>query len=685
MPKSERHVEWLDNYFKDNNVNGDLYLTSGEIADLCNDALDTKAFTKGPSPKNRKIMTDGVDAQIVGRHMQELKKKAAGKPRATRRTQSAIARMDRILKQRDGRLWAGDRMLLAMLNQTNPENIKNYAEEKARKEGKRAKSAGGQVLQDWEARKRLRVASNKYANKMWAEYNKSGKKDEYLQKLANGLISLETGEAIKGNSINHPGSSLNPANGYIESTSNGDGDDEAVDADAGQAIVDDDHLMGNGIGKESESQTGYNFAAHSVEYPDHIKGLPQSQMQVENGANNEELNLAGGNAENAGSQMGLEQISCNTNRHFIKHPVFYNAEIGVPNPRTNLSKYEASNIRAMTQDKRPMPAPTEPYRDNAHSSHIHMGFQPSPQIESSRHAGEPVRQRQNGRSRVITHEEQETRASHTGYQIHRRQCRYPDVRQMLPVSLPKKRKEPLVDEEVLGVRPSKRQCQPEGNLQSERQPEPEQQSPLKHQHNRLVIEESDIEESFEPSSNIRPNFSRTINSMIIEEPKDLQERDMRGLAASTVRSNHENVDQGREAGIWSIVAHPESGLQTAHVFCRESRQSGRLGRRSGDKPDDAIVIPEDCEEIETVEPSQGMGDRVSVDGRQPVKTDNKPDNLESVSSPKVHANIWSFQSRTRACEEPSKSPWQAFHHSDGISTAIYMRPTRRTFLGTTSQ
>ncbi|TGO54488.1 hypothetical protein BCON_0106g00050 [Botryotinia convoluta] len=673
MPKTQRHVEWLDNYFKDNNVNGDLGLTSGEIADICNNELDTKGWTKGPSPKNRRIMTDGVDAQIVGRHMQELKKKAAGKPRATRRTQSAIIRIDRVLTHRGRRLWTGDRMLLAMLNETNPENIKNYVEEKARQEAKRAKEAGGKVLQDWEARKRSRVASNKYANKMWAEYNKPGKKDEYLQKLANGLISLETGEAIKENSIKHPGSSLNPANGYRQSTSAGDGDDEAVNADASEAMVDEDYPMGNDIGNESDSQTGYDSVADSFEYPDHIKDLPQSQTQVENGVNNKKLNLADGNAENSGSQMGLEQNYCNANRH----PVFYNAEIGVPNPRRNLSEYEASEIRAMTQDKGPMLEYMQPYRDNTPSRHVHMSFQPSPQVQPSRYTGEPVRQRQNERSHVGTQEEQGLRASHVGYQVRENQSRYPDVPQILSTSLPKKRKESLFGG-VPDVRPSKRQCQPGRCLDSERQPEFAQHFQPEDRHDGLNVEVSDVEESLEPNLDVGTNLNRVIDSMIIEEPKELHERDMRVLAASTVRPrNHENVDQGREASFWSIVPHPKGGLWTEHVLSRESRESGRLGRRSGDKPNNAIVIPEDCEEIETVEPSQGTGHRIRVDARQPAKTDDKPGYLESVSSPKGYANIWYSQGRIRTCEQPSKSPWQASHHFDGIPAAISMQPTRR--------
>ncbi|TGO08636.1 hypothetical protein BTUL_0199g00060 [Botrytis tulipae] len=674
MPKPNRHVDWLNNYFKVKNVNGDLELTSGRIAELCNKELNTEAWTKGPSPKNRRIMTNGVDAQTVGRHMQELKKKKFGKPRATRRTQSAIDRIERVFAKRDGRLLIGDRMLLAKLNQTNPENIKNYIEEKARKEAKRAKQAGGQVLQDWEARRRSMVVSNKYANKMWAEYNKPGKKDEYLQKLENGLISLKTGEAIEGNPINHPESSLNPAIGYKLSTSDGEGDDEAIDADASEAIVDDDYSIGNDIGSESGSQTGYDSVADSPEYPDHIDDLPQSPTQVETGINNKKLNLAKGNAENSGSQMDFEQNHCNTNRH----PVFHNAEIGVPNPRTNLFEYAASNTRAMMQDKGPMTATMRPYRDNTTSRHMHMSFVPSPLVQPSRYIGEPMRQRQNERSHVGPREEQDMRACHVSYQVHENQHRYQDALQILSTAQLNKRKQPLLEQGVLDVRPLKRKCQPGEFFVPERQPEPQQHFPLEYPQNGLGVEESNVEESLEPSSDVGANQDRIIDSMIIEEPKELHERDMRVLAASTVRPrNHEDVDQGREADFWGIVAHPESGLRTEQVSSRQGRESVRLGRRSGDKPENVIVIPENCEEVETVEPGQGTGNRISIDARQPGKIDDKPGYLESASSPKGYANIWYSQGRIRTCEKPSKSPWQASHHFDGISTAISMRPARR--------
>ncbi|TGO20915.1 hypothetical protein BPAE_0256g00040 [Botrytis paeoniae] len=679
MPKTERHVEWLDNYFNDNNVNGDLDLTSGEIAAICNNELDTEAWTKGPSPKNRRIMTDGVDAQIVGRHMQELKKKAAGKPRATRRTQTAINRIDSVLAQRGRHLWIGDRMLLAMLNQTNPENIKNYVEEKARQEGKRAKEAGGQAFQDWEARKRSRVASNKYANKMWAEYNKPGKKDEYLQKLVNGLISLETGEAIKGNSINHPGSSLNPANGYKKSTSDGDGDDKAVDADASEAIVDDDdYPMGNDIGNESESQTGYKSVADSLEYPDHINDLPQSQTQIEDGDSRKQLDLTHGNIRNAKSQINSDRSYQNAGSHPDAHPVSYNTELNVSNARTNRSEYEASNIQTMIQNNGAMMESVQPRSDDVHSTNMYMGFRPSPQVHSSRYTSEPVRQRQNERSHVVTHEEQDTRASHVGYQVHGNQSRYPDVPQMLPDSLLKRRKEPLVDEELLDVRPSKRQCQPRELFEPERQFEPKQHFPPEHQYNGLHVEESDVEESLEPNLDVETNLNRVVDSMIAEEPKELHERDMRLLAATTVRPrNHRNVDQGREVGFWGIVAHPEGGLRTEHVLSRGSQERGHLGRRSGDKFGNSIIIPEDCEEAGNIEPSQGTSNRISIVGRQSAKKEEQSGHLESVSSPKGYDNIWYSQGRIRTCEEPSKSPWQASHHFDGISTAISMQPTRR--------
>ncbi|KAK6615256.1 hypothetical protein H4I95_00408 [Botrytis cinerea] len=682
MPKSEKHADWLDNYYKNYNVDGILPLKSGEIAEVCNSELDTKACTKGPSPKNRRIMTNGVDAQIVGRHMQELRKKAAGKPRSTRRIQTAKNRIDRVLEKRDGRLWTGDRMLLAMLNKTSPANIKNYVEEKNRQKKRRAWKAGGQVFQDWKAWKSSMPSSNKYANKMWAAYNETGKTDEYLQKLASGLISLETGKTIEGNSIEHPGSSLNPANGYIESASDGDGDEEAVDADANEAIVDDDddddYPMGNDIENDFEFQTGCDLIVDSFEYSDHIIDLPQSQVQVENGVNPKKLNLADGNFKNAGWQMGFQQNHGNADRNSGERPVSYKAEIGGPNSRTKLSEYEAFDTRPMTQDKGPMLASMQPYSNNAHSRNMYMGFEPNPWVQSSKYTGEPMRQRQYERSDAGSRKEQAMRASNFDYQVHENQFRYPNASQMLPTSLPKKRKESLLEEGVLDVRPSKRQYRPGECLGSEVQLKFAQHSQPEKRENGLKVDVSGARESDGLNLNFGTNFNTIANNMIVEKTKTSQERDVRLLAASTVQPhNHKNAVQGRQSIFWSIVAHPQGGLRTEQVSSRESRESGRLGRRSGDKSDNAIVIPEYCEEVGTVEPSHGTVNRITVDERQSAKNEEQFRHLWSLLSPKGYTNTWYSQGRIRASEEPSKSPWQASHHFDGIPTFISVQPRRR--------
>ncbi|TEY70366.1 hypothetical protein BOTCAL_0105g00080 [Botryotinia calthae] len=679
MPKFERHTDWLNKYYKNYNIDGILPLKSGEIADICNSELDTKASTKGPSPKNRRIMTNGVDAQIVGRHMQELRKKAAGQPRSTRRIQTAKNRIDRVLAKRGGRLWTGDRMLLAMLNKTSPANIKNYVEEKNRQKRRRARKAGGQVFQDWEAWKSSIPSSNKYANKMWAAYNETGEKDKYLQKLASGLISLETGETIEGNSIEHPGSSLNPANGYTESTGDGDGNDEAVDADANKAIVDDgDYPVGNDIENYFEFQTKCDLMVDSFEYPDHIMDLPQPQMQVENGVNPKKLNLADGNFENAGSQMGFQQNHDNTDRNFGERPLSYNTQIGGPNSRTNLSEYEASDTRPMTQDNGPMLASMQTYSNNAHSRNMHMGFEPNPQVQSSKYTGEPVRQRRYERSDVGSRKEQDMRASHFDYQVHEDQSRYPNASQMLPTSLPKKRKEPLLEEGVLDIKPSKRQYRPGECLESERRLEFAQHSQHGKRENGLNVDVSGVGESLEPNLNFGTDFNKIADSMIVEKTKTLQERDVHVLATSTVQSHkHKNAVQRRQSVFWSIVAHPQGGLRTEQVSSRENRESGRLGRRSGDKPDNAIVIPEDCGEVGTVESSHGTVNRITVDERQSAKNEEQSSHLWSLSSPKGYANTWYSQGRIRTSEEPSESPWQASHHFDGIPPSISVQPRRR--------
>lgn len=67
MPKTEKHVEWPNKYFESYNVQGDIRETSKQIAHKCNEELGTTESMRGPSPKNRLLMIDGVDAQTVGR------------------------------------------------------------------------------------------------------------------------------------------------------------------------------------------------------------------------------------------------------------------------------------------------------------------------------------------------------------------------------------------------------------------------------------------------------------------------------------------------------------------------------------------------------------------------------------------------------------------------------------------
>lgn len=91
--------------------------------------------------------------------------------------------------------------------------------------------------------------------------------------MKNGLISLKTGEAITGDSSQHPGSALNPANGHMESLIKSDPANEGAEKGA--------YLIGNGMENEPSSQNGYNSIAGPSQYPTRKKGFPRFKGQAE--------------------------------------------------------------------------------------------------------------------------------------------------------------------------------------------------------------------------------------------------------------------------------------------------------------------------------------------------------------------------------------------------------------------
>lgn len=176
------------------------------------------------------------------------------RPRAIRNKEDELKRLEAVSKKRP-RPWVGDKMLLMEANNTTHERVKNHFEERARQAANRAKKAGGQVLQDWENKRQLNNTSNKYATKMWAEHRAN--KVEYLRKLRNGLISLETGKAI--DESNWSSSALNPANGHIQNMSNEDSAHEDVKEGADRDVEEGADNDVDGGAEESADLMGHEM------------------------------------------------------------------------------------------------------------------------------------------------------------------------------------------------------------------------------------------------------------------------------------------------------------------------------------------------------------------------------------------------------------------------------------------
>lgn len=65
MPKNQQQIEWLNNYYDENQINGNVLAKSQVIADEYNKKFNTEAFTKGPKGRTR-MTNGGLDAQTVG-------------------------------------------------------------------------------------------------------------------------------------------------------------------------------------------------------------------------------------------------------------------------------------------------------------------------------------------------------------------------------------------------------------------------------------------------------------------------------------------------------------------------------------------------------------------------------------------------------------------------------------------
>ncbi|ESZ90369.1 hypothetical protein SBOR_9241 [Sclerotinia borealis F-4128] len=184
MPKNSQHAQWLTAYFNQLPNAAVLPQTTQQIANDCNTAIGT---TQG---------IDGVDSQIVGRHISECRRKAANTPRATRMTPGQKQVLDQAYSQ-SAYPSPGARMIIMHQTNLTYKQVKNWFEQKA-KNVKRLRQAQPQGANG--SNPQVANRSNRNATQMWKAYNADPA--GYVQRLLNGTISLVDGKAIAAPNAN---------------------------------------------------------------------------------------------------------------------------------------------------------------------------------------------------------------------------------------------------------------------------------------------------------------------------------------------------------------------------------------------------------------------------------------------------------------------------------------------------
>ncbi|KAI9650681.1 hypothetical protein NHQ30_000703 [Ciborinia camelliae] len=651
--KNQKHVEWLDDYWEKNNVEGDILEKSQEIANKCNKECKTEGSERGP--KNRLIMTNGgIDAQTVARHMMECKKRAGNQPRAIRNTPEELKRLEAVSSQRI-RPWVGDKMLLMEANNTTHDKVKNHFEERVRQKAKKAMKSGGKTLEDWKALARSQTGSNKYATKMWTEYNYDV--GEYLRKLRNGLISLETGEEIKGDSSKHPSSALNPANGHLQ------------------------NMIETSDGAD---QNAYSQPKHQAE-----DSVDQKRLSDTDGSVDSEMSFHN-------NYLGTDGSSEN---HFSKDTALYNDWFGAPQPKTNLLKGKTPKIQMRNEGKEdgienydgPASAFMQQSTNNVfhlqHSDAVEMSSQPRNRCgelsnvisDSLGEIGPQYRKKQ--KSAIF--QAQMWGASRVGHEVLEDMFEYPDSSSnivSISAAPPKKRKQVLLEEETFDVRPSKRQCQPERQFESEQQAVGEKEVEPQRQYNGPEVTDEghelklnngvdfssismeDLDEWY--TYDIEKVFAFPVqldgvefSSNGIEDGWEWFKYEVQPLSEHFIQPhNPGTLEQGKEFTAPNNVGYPGGNLRAGSMVDRENRPLYLSNILPGDTPQNAIVIPASDEEDETARSSRITHNETSLNGEQSTKAEDEPGYLARASSVKGYTNAWYYQGRLRTSDPPAENP-----------------------------
>ncbi|TGO89541.1 hypothetical protein BPOR_0104g00050 [Botrytis porri] len=253
MPKDDQHIVFLNNYFN-SLVNPDVLTEpTKQTAIRCN-AAHIPPTTPG---------VDGVDSQIVGRHISECRRRARNQPRAERNKAWQVDILEAAYRN-SHYPSAGERMILMDDTNLSYRKVKNWFEQKA----KMLKKAGGGPVGP-------NPGSNKYSTKMWKAY--FADTVGYVQKLRNGEIDLVTGAAI-GQAVN------NLPNGTVSGSTNianknSDLGSLAPGANIGPApFYRPEHQYGQGDLPELQSQSYNEMSQHGQYDYSNMQAPPQNQV-----------------------------------------------------------------------------------------------------------------------------------------------------------------------------------------------------------------------------------------------------------------------------------------------------------------------------------------------------------------------------------------------------------------------
>lgn len=553
-------------------------------------------------------------------------------PRAIRNEKDELRRLKAVSDIRC-RPWVGDKMLLMQANNTTHEKVKNHFEERARQEAKRAIKAGGQVLLDFEEQRGKMDTSSKFASKMWADYRRH--KEDYLRDLRNGLISLKTGESIKGDPSMYQYSALNPANGHVQSTGNG----SRFGTGVAKLAEGRDDLLRHDMGNIPDTFDRYSSIAQPFQHPTRNKELFRSFNDQAETTANKSLEQTRDSIDNINSETNFHNNSFGGERasdgYSSKSPEVYNDLLDAPLTQTNVSD-ETFNIHTTSYGGKSRPAFNQKLTGDVtqpnNTKSMGTGSQSGNLVEKSINIGlgeNGWNYRQKEESIAYEGKSAEPHGSQAGgfEQVE-------NSSQMAFAVSSKKRKDSMLEEEMMEGRLLKKQCQLERRLQPEQEPENEQLQP-RIQHNRLDFEVDTGERHVQ-----EPNHP-------IEEFFEWNRHVMQDTAAFPVQPQIQGTSNRGELDVSNNVSYPESSFRNESISKSENHPIKEANDVPGNTVENAIFIPDGKDDAEAARESESIGNQTNFNRKLPAEEEDEPGYLPGASCVKGYTNVWYYQGRLR--------------------------------------